>query len=684
MISNRKAVKHSRRDEQQWADNKVNATISTVFVCGLPLEIVEKHLINHFGKYGSVESCKIVMTHERSHSKRFAIVEYKYPISISILSVHHLLLGHSLEIREFMPPEKARAKLDSEKSRKIFIGGLPPLVTEEEIVEYFGKYGRIEHCNIVYNHLTKVSRGFGFVTFDKEKRVQDVLNNYKEHYIQGKWIECKPAVLKEEIVGPRANQAQKKDEDSRYGESSGHFDELDSKNASDHESNEKEEHATHIGDIAKYYSGFESSSQTRYKEEEQLYTRYLPPNYKDSEGYPKNDSSSYNRYKQSLPYNDGYNYDYNQSLENHNKEYFETKDRKQKSIQQPERNNTNTRDRNFMNAGQVNYYDTTQNQRGKVKHELEEDDDYDNDNSLKDQIERPPRRNRKRHRNRKEKEEVEDDDEEEGGNTAPPRYNNKEENYGYDNEDENYQHDQRNNYEFDAARDNYEPGHNRESHQQTNPRMQQPYQNRPVITSVPTMAKGKVIEQQKASQPLDNSEMGYYNYHNGSYSKASESQPRYIDQPYNYSSNQGFEDPSPPYNHHYQGQTRQEQELLEQLNYIPPPQRQPINREREKTVKENENHQAVRDQRGMRDHDRPPYSQNYPQASQHQGPRPIGNYSGHQHSEGMPSKGQMLRSQPQGQPMMQHASGAEKKGSHMLHRYYNEGENSKPLSNIRR
>lgn len=87
-----------------------------------------------------------------------------------------------------MHPDEAKAKLSSEQSRKIFVGGLHVSVDEGNLRTYFGKFGKIVDCNIVYNHESQVSRGFGFVIFQDEKTVHEVLSKYDDHFLFGKWV----------------------------------------------------------------------------------------------------------------------------------------------------------------------------------------------------------------------------------------------------------------------------------------------------------------------------------------------------------------------------------------------------------------------------------------------------------------------------------------------------------------
>ena len=55
-------------------------------------------------------------------------------------------------------------------------------------------------AKVVYSHENMKSRGFGFVVFRGEEAVDAVLQDYYNHYLHGRWIECKPAMLKDELV----------------------------------------------------------------------------------------------------------------------------------------------------------------------------------------------------------------------------------------------------------------------------------------------------------------------------------------------------------------------------------------------------------------------------------------------------------------------------------------------------
>lgn len=82
-------------------------------------------------------------------------------------------------------------------SFKIFVGGLEPEVTEDDLTEYFSKFGKVVERIIKVDRTTRKNRGFAFVGFKSPEAVDKVLE-VDEHRISGKKIDCKRAMTKEE------------------------------------------------------------------------------------------------------------------------------------------------------------------------------------------------------------------------------------------------------------------------------------------------------------------------------------------------------------------------------------------------------------------------------------------------------------------------------------------------------
>lgn len=96
---------------------------------GVPAEADEAYLQQNFEKFGEIKTVKIINSVKTKKPKRFAIVTFNQPISGKILMQEHWLLGRKVDVKEYLSGEEANNKLNREKQRKVFVGGLPLTVT---------------------------------------------------------------------------------------------------------------------------------------------------------------------------------------------------------------------------------------------------------------------------------------------------------------------------------------------------------------------------------------------------------------------------------------------------------------------------------------------------------------------------------------------------------------------------
>jgi RNA recognition motif-containing protein len=57
---------------------------------------------------------------------------------------------------------------------KIFVGGLPKSLTEEELQSEFSKFGRVVDALIILDRETNQSKGYGFVIFSSKLEARKV------------------------------------------------------------------------------------------------------------------------------------------------------------------------------------------------------------------------------------------------------------------------------------------------------------------------------------------------------------------------------------------------------------------------------------------------------------------------------------------------------------------------------
>ncbi|KAI2636325.1 RNA-binding domain-containing protein [Hypomontagnella submonticulosa] len=94
------------------------------------------------------------------------------------------------------PTKKARV----EESRSLFVRSLPPTATTETLTDFFSQHFPVKHATVILDPQTKLSRGYGFVTFtdaDDAKEAKEKLDKQK--------LDGRPLVL--EIAEPRHRQS---------------------------------------------------------------------------------------------------------------------------------------------------------------------------------------------------------------------------------------------------------------------------------------------------------------------------------------------------------------------------------------------------------------------------------------------------------------------------------------------
>ena len=82
-----------------------------------------------------------------------------------------------------------------EEDRKLFVGGLPQEVTQDDLDEYFGQFGELESAKLKMDPMTGRSRGFAFILY-KEPDSIDRAADGTEHKLKGKTITVKKADVK--------------------------------------------------------------------------------------------------------------------------------------------------------------------------------------------------------------------------------------------------------------------------------------------------------------------------------------------------------------------------------------------------------------------------------------------------------------------------------------------------------
>lgn len=179
----------------------VEKSICKVFIGGLSPLTTSEDLRKYFSKFGRVEEVTVMREKETGRSRCFAFMTFSSQNALEkvLKSSQHWLQGRTIEVKKAIPKGEVKTR-----SRKLFIGGIPPSVTSESLRVTFEKYGKLLDAHVMTDHVRGRPRGFGFVTFESDEAVDLVLAE-SQHELGGKVVDVKKAEPRKNMNFPSPN-----------------------------------------------------------------------------------------------------------------------------------------------------------------------------------------------------------------------------------------------------------------------------------------------------------------------------------------------------------------------------------------------------------------------------------------------------------------------------------------------
>ncbi|KAI3463035.1 hypothetical protein Pfo_019698 [Paulownia fortunei] len=176
------------------------ASPGKIFIGGLARETTSAQFIKHFGKYGEITDSVIMKDRKTGQPRGFGFVTYADAAVVdTVIEDTHIIHGKQVEIKRTIP---RGASSKDFKTKKIFVGGIPTTVGEDEFRDFFSNFGEVKEQQIMRDHSSGRSRGFGFVTFESEQYVDDLLTNGNRLDFAGTQVEIKKAEPKKPNLPP--------------------------------------------------------------------------------------------------------------------------------------------------------------------------------------------------------------------------------------------------------------------------------------------------------------------------------------------------------------------------------------------------------------------------------------------------------------------------------------------------
>ncbi|XP_018360876.1 PREDICTED: RNA-binding protein squid-like isoform X2 [Trachymyrmex cornetzi] len=180
---------HSQHHSSQSSQQQATAGIPgkdderKLFIGGLSRNTTDKELRDHFGKFGEIESISVKVDPHTGISRGFAFMVFTNPKTIDKL----LASGEHYINKRKVDPKRVSKK---PQHGKIFVGGLTPEISDDDIKNYFSQYGTIVELQAPFDKVKNQRKGFCFITFDSKEVVYKLLKTPKQT-INGKEVDVK-------------------------------------------------------------------------------------------------------------------------------------------------------------------------------------------------------------------------------------------------------------------------------------------------------------------------------------------------------------------------------------------------------------------------------------------------------------------------------------------------------------
>ncbi|PON87983.1 Splicing factor-like protein [Trema orientale] len=152
----------------------------------------DETFVKYFEKYGEITDSVIMKDRQTGRPRGFGFITYADPSVVDqVIQETHVINDKQVEIKRTIP--KGSQQANNFKTKKVFVGGIPTTVSDDEFSDFFSKYGKVVLHEIIRDHATQKSRGFGFIVFESETVVDNLLENGNRIDMAGTQVEIKKA-----------------------------------------------------------------------------------------------------------------------------------------------------------------------------------------------------------------------------------------------------------------------------------------------------------------------------------------------------------------------------------------------------------------------------------------------------------------------------------------------------------
>ncbi|KAL5965774.1 ELAV-like protein 2 [Taenia solium] len=173
------------KEKEAESERSVDSTNSNAAAAGedtgtnlivnyLPQNMTQEEIKSLFSSIGEVESCKLIRDKSTCQNLGYGFVNYANAKDAE--RAINTLNGLRLQ-NKTIKVSLARPSSESIKGANLYISGLPKSYTQQEMEKLFACCGKIITSRILYDNNTGLSRGVGFIRFDRRSEAEHAIRH---------------------------------------------------------------------------------------------------------------------------------------------------------------------------------------------------------------------------------------------------------------------------------------------------------------------------------------------------------------------------------------------------------------------------------------------------------------------------------------------------------------------------
>ncbi|KAL4112919.1 hypothetical protein QTP88_016634 [Uroleucon formosanum] len=172
-----------------------------LFIGGLNYTTTNDSLKEFFEQWGEIVDVVVMKDPQTKRSRGFGFITYSQSSMVdqAMSNRPHKIDGREVETKRAVPRDDIDKPDIAATVKKMFVSGIKEQ-SENDLLEYFGKFGNITNVTIVTDKDSGQRKGFGFIEYDDTDSVDKAVL-IKSHQVAGGKLDVKKAISRSDGAG---------------------------------------------------------------------------------------------------------------------------------------------------------------------------------------------------------------------------------------------------------------------------------------------------------------------------------------------------------------------------------------------------------------------------------------------------------------------------------------------------